>query len=99
MSYLTKPVPLARRPMAKPQASWQTLKVGQRLCNTSDIIQGVLKFPAGELWEVVVVDSLGARLLHTTGGHGYTLRDPGWKTLFERVRAPVKRRKKLETTK
>ncbi len=82
---LTAPVPKRVRPPAKPQASWATLKVGQRL----RALVAVKPYAARTLFVVRETDSDGATLapkLHLT--------DRDWREKFERVRTPSKRRKK-----
>jgi hypothetical protein len=101
LSYLTRPVPPARRPVAKPQASWQQLKVGQRLNSRGDIIIGTQRFTQGSFWEVAKVDSSGAELVHEYPMGGwvtYKLTNPDWKSLFERVRAPSRRKSKSQVS-
>jgi hypothetical protein len=92
---LTRPVPPARRPVAKPQASWQQLKVGQRLSNKEPITRNVRTYHVGSLWEVTYVDSLGAKIRLVQCDDTFTVTDPNWKLLFERVRAPSKRKTKV----
>lgn len=93
MKMLTLPVPAPRPPVAKPQDSFATLKVGQRLEQVTSFDVGTKRFSPGLLWEVRGVDSLGAYLICLTEDQGYVVRSREWKDkLFKRVRRPAKRK-------
>ena len=87
---LREPVPQPRRPVAKPQQSWQQLKPGQRLRSREAIVVGVIGVAVGTEWVVTSVDSLGAVLSSTTG---LVLRwTTPWDVVFDRIKASRKRK-------
>lgn len=98
---LTLKIPPPKVKPAKPQASWRTLKVGQRLLSRCSYFSPALgSQPPGTIWEITFVSSAGMLLIplakHTESD---TLKvkgqlrwtDPDWKGSFEK--APRMRKK------
>jgi len=97
LEHLTVPIPLPRRPAPKPQDSWATLKVGDRLvqkqAHGASISEGKTESSTffdekdGE-WVVTKVSSAGASL--ERGGEVVELSDRDWRRSWQKA----KRRKK-----
>lgn len=93
---LSRPVPPAYRPPPEPQASWATLKAGQRLVSRTGMSLSGSEFPTGTEWTVTSTDSQGAWLTPSTlvdtkpvdatlvGALRWSDRE--WQATFERVK-------------
>jgi hypothetical protein len=100
---LSRPIPKPKRPVAKPQSSWRTLKPGQTLQLRSRWFRPGLDLPQGTKVQVRSVDSLGmdltVDLTHISEESTiHTLRwtDPEWKGMFEKVKKGRKDGQKKE---
>ncbi len=88
--WLRRPIPAPAPPVAKPQATFHLLKVGQWLRTTLTLAIGVVTLPPDQLWQVIAVNSLGA----TVQAHATTIimniNTPDWKArgLWTRARKP-----------
>lgn len=89
---LSRPIPQPAKPVARTQASWRTLKLGQVLVLRQRwFISGLMDLPEGTEITISKVDSLGISLTHSSELGILRWTNPEWKGMFERA---GKRRKK-----